>query len=473
MAFYNSIPLFGKYLKSESRTSKYTAKQLSSLEKDYRDTIGLGDNATFSSDAFDKLVNSRISDFHGFSKTKAPGDVSIHDKLTVDSPEAKIVREGLNKSLEKSKQFDEAQKTFTDSTSTFQKLVNLIPQKFRAEDLIGTMKEYVDEGRNKILAQQQHEIKALEEQFDTAKNPDFVPNLKKALSLTSDPDVETVKKNLLTDLKESHKKQLEEFDKSTSESLDKLHKASASQATELLFVANLYENAKKNKNKEMLMELEGLIAAQREKMGLPPETTTVQVGISPDKITLSGVKIDTIKKITSDTGREIHQQKDGSFVMQLPMINPRYYQDPRQNVQADMMLIAQAIKAKGYDSIEMNCNFPNSEDVAMERGRQAFRACIEAGYPPEKITINVNGTKMDAQKLFEHDKKTYQDIMSKAPEIQKTYEELASPKTSTTPLNTVAVKEEITALKEKQKQLEQQTETEHEDTHGLSNTTPH
>lgn len=473
MAFYNSLPLFGKYLKSESRTSKYTAEQLKSLEKDYRDTIGLGDNATFSSDAFDKLVNSRMNDFHGFSKTKAPGDVSIHDKLTVDSPEAKIVREGLNKSLEKSKQFDDAQTNFTESTSTFQELVKLIPKKFRAEDLIGTMKEYVDEGRNKILAQQQHEIKALEEQFDITKNPNFIPNLKKALNLTSDADVETVKKNLLSDLKESHDKQLEEFEKSTKDSLDKLHKASASQSTELLFVANLYENAKKNKNKEMIQELEGLIAKQRKKMGLPPETSTVQVGFSPDKVTLTGIKVKDIEKIKSDTGREIKQQSDGSFVMQLPMINPFYYQDPRQNVKADMMLIAQAVKASGYDAIEMNCNFPNSDKVAMERGRQAFAACIEAGYPPEKITINVNGTKMDAQKLFEHDQKTYQDIMSKAPQIQQTYKELESPKTSTKPLNTTAVKEEIIALKEKQKQLEQQTETEHEDTHDLGNTTPH
>lgn len=472
MAFYNSIPLFGKYLKSESRTSKYTAEQLKSLEKDYRDTIGLGDNATFSSDAFDKLVNSRIKDFHGFSKTKAPGDVSIHDKLTVDSPEAKIVRDGLNKSLKKSTQFDEAQTTFTESTSTFQELVKLIPKKFRAEDLIGTMKEYVDEGRNKILAQQQHEIKALEEQFDITKNPDFVPNLKKALNLTSDEDVETVKKNLLTDLKESHDKQLKEFDKSTSESLDKLHKASASQSTELLFVANLYENAKKSKNKEMLQELERLIAQQREKMGLLPETTTVQVGISPDKVTLSGIKVKDIKEITSETGIKIKQQGD-SFVMQLPMINPRYYQDPRQNVKSDMMLIAQAIKAKGYDAIEMNCNFPNSEKVGMERGRQAFAAAIEAGYPLDKITINVNGKTVKPEELFEHDKKTYQDIMSKAPQIQGTYKELESPKTPTKPLNTAAVKEEITSLKEKQKQQEQQTETVHEDTHGIGNTTPH
>lgn len=219
----------------------------------------------------------------------------------------------------------------------------------------------------------------------------------------------------------------------------------------------------------MRQTLEKLYAKERQRKGLPPESTTVQVGISENKIDLNGIKLKDIPVIKSITGREIHQQPDGSFAIQMPMINPFYYQDPRQNVKTDMMLIAQAIKASGYDSIEMNCNFPNSEKVAMERGRQAFAACIESGFPVDKITINVNGKPMKADELFKEHPKTYQDIMSRASKISKDYEDIKAPKTSTAPVNTVVVKQEIAALRAKQQQEERaQTQPVDEQRHGMT-----
>lgn len=73
MAFYNSIPLIGKHLKSESRAKKYTSEEFKRLERKYRDHIGLPENSSFSSDAFDKLVSSRVDDFRAFPKPACPG----------------------------------------------------------------------------------------------------------------------------------------------------------------------------------------------------------------------------------------------------------------------------------------------------------------------------------------------------------------------------------------------------------------
>ncbi|KGP63556.1 hypothetical protein EP47_05385 [Legionella norrlandica] len=461
MPFYNSLPLFGKHLKSESRTQKYSANEIKRLEREYRDSIGLGDNATFSSDAFDKLVSSRIGDFNGFSQTKGPSSTTIHDKLAGDTPEAKEVRDGLNKSLETTPEFTEAQKNFSESASTFKELTKLIPSKFRAQDLIGTMKELVDDGRKAILAQQQHEIKMLEEQFDLTKNPNFVPNLKKTLNLTSDNDVEKVKTNLLNDLKASHKKQQEEFDKTTSESLNKLHQAVANQTREYLFIVSLYEN-----NKEMERLIENKMAEHRKKMGLPPETTKAFASIKD--IDFSGVKLKDLPVLKGPSGMALHQQPDGSFVIKMPAINPLYYQDPRQNIKADLMLMAKAIYSTppGHNSIEMDCDFPKSEKIGMERGRQAYAACIEAGFAPDKITIKVNGKVMKPEELFKEDKKTYQDLMKKVPKIEKDYAEISAAKTPTGPVNTTAVKEAVTAIKEQQKAKERAEHTEPQEQHG-------
>ncbi|HAT8179436.1 TPA: hypothetical protein JA361_08175 [Legionella pneumophila] len=454
MAFYNSIPLIGKHLKSESRTKKYTSEEFKRLEKEYRDHIGLPENSTFSSDAFDKLVNSRVTDFRAFPKTSLPGGLLFHDKLKdATTGEADNIREALSKSvLTPTEQFKTAQKNFTDSTSTFKELIKLIPSKFRAQDLVSTMKELTDDARKAILEQQAHEIQMLKEKLDVQKegqDGNYVSDFKKALGLKDNDEVKKVTEGLIKELEDTHKKQLDEFDKSTGESLNQLHKASASESTEYLFIANLYEN-----NKEMRQTLEQLIAKERERKGLPPETTTVQTTITPEKISLNGIKLKDVPVIKSITGRELHQQPDGSFTINMPMINPFYYQDPRQNVKTDLMLLAQAIKASGYDAIEMNCNFPYSEKVAMERGRQAFAACIESGYPVDKITINVNGKPMKAEELFKEDQNTYQDIMSRAPKITKDYEDIKAPKTSTGPVNTVVVKQEIAELRAKQQQEE-------------------
>ncbi|HAU1150571.1 TPA: hypothetical protein JBI12_01185 [Legionella pneumophila] len=469
MAFYNSIPLIGKHLKSESRTKKYTSEEFKRLEREYRDHIGLPESSSFSSDAFDKLVSSRVDDFRAFPKTSLPGGLLFHDKLKdANTTEGDNIRDVLSKTvLAPTEKFKKAQKNFTESTSTFKELTKLIPSKFRAQDLVGTMKELTDDARKAILEQQAHEIQMLKEKLDPQKegqSGNYVSDFKKALGLKDNDEVKKVTEGLVKELEESHKKQLGEFDKSTSESLTQLHKASASESTEYLFLANLYEN-----NKEMRQTLEKLYAKERERKGLPPESTTVQVGLSEDKIDLNGIKLKDIPIIKSNTGREIYQQPDGSFTIHMPMINPFYYQDPRQNVKTDLMLLAQAIKASGYDSIEMNCNFPNSEKVAMERGRQAFAACIESGFPVDKITINVNGKPMKAEELFKEDQETYRDIMSRASKVSKDYEDIKAPKTSTGPINTVVVKQEIAALRAKQQQEEHpQTQPVDEQQHGMT-----
>ncbi|TIE05537.1 hypothetical protein DIZ66_13385 [Legionella pneumophila] len=458
MAFYNSIPLIGKHLKSESRAKKYTSEEFKRLEREYRDHIGLPENSSFSSDAFDKLVSSRVDDFRAFPKTNLPGGLLFHDKLKeANTTEGDNIRDVLSKTvLAPTEKFKTAQKNFTESTSTFKELTKLIPSKFRAQDLVGTMKELTDDARKAIIEQQAHEIQMLKEKLDPQKEGqagNYVSDFKKALGLKDNDEVKKVTEGLIKELEETHKKQLGEFDKSTSDSLNQLHKASASESSEYLFLANLYEN-----NKEMRQTLEKLYAKERQRKGLPPESTTVQVGISENKIDLNGIKLKDIPVIKSITGREIHQQPDGSFAIQMPMINPFYYQDPRQNVKTDMMLIAQAIKASGYDSIEMNCNFPNSEKVAMERGRQAFAACIEAGFPVDKITINVNGKPMKADELFKEHPKTYQDV-----------KDIKAPKTSTAPVNTVVVKQEIAALRAKQQQEERaQTQPVDQQQHGMT-----
>ena len=484
MPFYNSLPLIGLHLKSNSRLDIFSAEEQAQLQAQYRDSLGLGKNATFSADAFDKLVESRIKDFEGFKEAKAPDGRLLKDNLVNVSPfnpeDTETIKaektahqknaEAFKKTIEEAlipfpdappkSGFIQAQKDYKESVATFRQLADKIPYKYKAEDLIGAMKELNDTAIKAIKEQQQKEMLAFEA-------PDFKTKLADALNLKApgqQAEIDAAHNRMMNDLKGSHTAQLAEFEKSATASVTALHTAAASEMSQLLFIANLRKN-----NVEMQQKIAELAALKRQQAGFDPLNTTVTVGIDKDQISLAGITVADLGTITSITGKEIRQDGKGNFSMTMegysiasPLSSLKYLaysQDPRQNVKADMLLMAQAVKACGYDKITMNVNFENPT-VANTRARQTYEAAILAGFPKDKIVIMVNGKEMKHEDIFKDHPESFRRINEKSATIAADTAKLTSSENflSKGPSDLTEIKKDMAELRTKAKEEEAKRE---------------
>lgn len=464
MPFYNGLPLIGPHLKSNSRLDIFSVAEEKKLQAEYRDALGIGKDATFSAEAFGVLAKTSMRDFHGFKDTKGLGDLNIHDKLVGasltddgDIENAKIARDGINDALKPTDAFTKAQTEFEASVATFKRLADKVPDTYKAQDLIGLMNEIKSDAVKAIKAQHTHEKEALLEKF---KEPEFADALYKTLKLTSPADVKAVQDNMIKDLESSQADKLQAFEKSTAESVNSLHKAAAAQMSELLFIANLYKNNKDERQK--IIDL----ASQRRKAANLPEPQTAVISAKEDAMTISGITIASLKDMTSFTGKTIKQEKPGVFTLEMNNkwfldFDPAYYQDPRQNPKADMLFMAKAVKASGFEKIIVRLDFDKDKpEVVSERAKQAYEAAIEAGFPrskggddktPNKIAIIVNGVEMKPEDIFKEDPERLRAIHARADQIEKeTSELLEGIKPQGTAVN-AAMKEEMTQLKAEDK----------------------
>lgn len=453
------------------------------------DTIGMGDSkeTNFNEKAFDKLVETRRTDFNGFFKKptdpKAKDQLSQQDELIktkLDKPSetnaanAKIVKIAIGTALSQKKEFTKAQTDYKESVANFKELVKGIgkpPKDYNIGAVIGLMTEFRGGAVTAIKKQHSDEKNNLTIELN---KPNVTEALKKCLDLDGTPDAEAqvkkAKERIIADLEKGHKKQLESFENTTKESLKVLHNNSYEQA----FIQRLREQ-----NSDM-----AAVIAQKHKEKLdamsPEERSAIQTlelahGSNNDD-GLGLVKIQDLDQITTVTGKTFSKQPDGSYRMEMGInlnpFNAKYILDPRDNVTVDMISMAQAVRASGHDQIKMSVNF-DPESTAKERGKQAFEACIKAGFAPEKITISVNGTeygnKIKNEKgveantiqseLFKMDPHKYQKLKDESKTIAetikqfKTSEEQSLKKTS--PEMQAAAKKALTELREKNKPPQQ------------------
>ncbi|MCL9682546.1 hypothetical protein [Legionella maioricensis] len=491
MAFYNGLPLFGPHLKSDSRLKMFSVEEQKKLQADYRDALGIGKNTTFSADAFDTLAKGSIRDVHLFEKTKGPGNVDIHKKLTgekltteEDKEAAKAVRDAIDKALKASPEFNKAQTDYTESVATFRQLADKVPGELKARALIDLMAELKDDAIKAIKLQQKNERALLEEQF---KDENFKANLSKVLSLNSPSDIDVVKGNMLKDLEANQKKQLKAFEDSTTKSETTLHKAAAAEQSELLFIANLHKN-----NAEMRQRIIDIAEQKRQKAiqdaiakgETPPPSppaVTATIGASANGLVLSGITmadIGTIKTLSGKYDIVPVPGQAGSYTMDMgssalfgaTLFNPGYYQDPRQNVLADFTLMAQAVRASGYEKIKLEMDF-EPEEVAKERARQAYEAAINTGFPrqvspksdknPDNIVIMVNGKEMRADELFKGHESELQRIHGNANRVAEELKSISQiPKGA---VDLAPIKNTMNEIRAANKQAKQEAENQEDE----------
>ncbi len=477
------IPIIGPLIKSEKRLDKSnpyaSGAKVKELEAEYRELLGLGDKATFGAEAFDKFDEGSFRDINKFEKTKCPDGKTILEKLNADNDDEDFqdnvayVKESMEAILKPTPEFEKAQKDYRDAIAVFNDLKKKVPSEIRAEALIGLMTELQDEAIKAIETQHQKEKDKLEELFTDDAN--LREALTGSLGLHKDADIDSVKANLMKDLEESQAAQLEEFKKSTTDSLTKLHQSAAAQNSELIFIANLHKN-----NKAMREEINKIAEEKKQQGLLPPQPTTATIGIKPKHMELTGVSLADIKVIKSLTGKDIKQDKPGVFTIEYNWsISPSeflYNQSIYQNHITDMTLMAAGVKAAGYNTVTFNIDGIQPESVAMERARQAYESAINAGFPkheipksdkdgaePDHIVIMINGKPMRADELFKgHDAKL-KSIEQKEEKIQNELKDFNDFKPRA--LDTTTARAKMVELREeyRQKQLAEEEPDEDEE----------
>ncbi|MGC1182687.1 hypothetical protein [Legionella sp.] len=406
-------------------TSKhYSPTDLENIAQEYLSDMPLreGDDFIFDAKAFEDHVKGRARDFTDLQEAKIfEKDEPLYKKLgaiiggdddNANDRRAAIerIKTGINDVLkltpitegELTTKLQTAQKKYVESVQIFKELVEQSRGRRNVQDIIGVMKELVEEGKNAIKQQQSEELERLKHQFTLTE---FKKDFQTGLNIT-EAQIENVQHSLIADLEDTHKKQIEAFDKSTQESEAQLHNTSTRQRQAFLFIASLHKN-----DANMQREIEKIADANRNLYS----AQNMEVAFGADKKDIFSVNLDQLKFIQLIGGGEIRRASEQPISYQLDMgmrlFNPRYYLNDRAS--RDMLILAQAIRASGSSSITMKLDFSNQK-IAEQRGREAYEACIKAGFPPEKIKLNINGKLMSYNGVGnEKDSQKYESIQER------------------------------------------------------------
>jgi hypothetical protein len=143
-------------------------------------------------------------------------------------------------------------------------------------------------------------------------------------------------------------------------------------------------------------------------------------------------------KIHSVVGRKITFNKDAAGkITQCNIELDSFFRINSWGTRRNLESLAQTMKASGAESIIMNINYTADPKHADELGRKAYEACLQAGYPQDKITIRVNGkdklkTEKDAKgkitnqitELFNNEQQRFQNANSDAVKIAQKNENM-------------------------------------------------
>lgn len=400
-----------KYLQARNTLNNpFDIETQKKMLEQYRDELGIGKDFTYSAGAFDSYVQTRQDNVDKI--TDVFKDAAIQEALKKSSELKEKVQGALFINPGKPDPADAnkmsgglaaAQAEYEETSKVFGGLLKKLPP-FKAEQILQTMKELIDQGVKNIEAQQAFEKAHLKEQFQDSKFTDLLKN-------NGVTNSDRAKTSMLADLDKMHATQLTAFKDSTAASLRQLHDAARKEIERINFLAILSEN-----NEQMREAIRLKAGELRAKQGLQD---TLVAAIGGDKKTpgLGIVQISDLETIHTRTGKTI-TQKNGEFTLELgaTLFNPRYYLLGNK-VEADMELLAHAVKAQGHTSIEMDIKLSNSE-LIIERAKQAYEACINAGFSPDKIKIYTQGKELKIDDIFGKNSTLPNEFKARAEQIQ-------------------------------------------------------
>ncbi|WP_412754079.1 hypothetical protein [Legionella londiniensis] len=301
----------------------------------------------------------------------------LEEKIKANDENAKKVKQALEDALALSEPTQKAQKEYSESIAAVNDMIK--DQKVSVDQ--AALASYLQEAKSKavtaIKEQHGHELEKLKEKFEDAG---FKESLKNSLEY-DDEQLKALQEKMINSITESQKKELEAFEKSSNDAINNMHLAAQQERDKIAFIALQYE-----KNKAVRDYINGLQPGEG--------NVEIQQLADAKKISLKGIKVEDLPTIETITGRKIqHDKASNTFTMDLPN---RYFNTPsnlfyhskwRSARKADMMSLAQAVKACGYGAITMTITHNDPEHVET-LAKEAYAACLESGFPPDKIRIN-------------------------------------------------------------------------------------
>lgn len=412
---FSGVPFIGKFLKLYSRLNWFSKAKQEKTFNEYQSSLGLSGLAEPSKAAFKQYIDSHPKDHTFFSDIKLDGDKTLSSVLD-NRDDATAIRNKLKDALAIEDATKKAAENYARALTNFNKLVSQVGKKYSPDDLTAFTQNMRAEARHAIEAQFNSENQKLNTYLDS----DEFKNHINALGVT-DAELPALKQHMIDSLKSEQTKALTEFDKEPEALLKNLSQAEEKNKDWLLYLATL-EKANKGKldgktvyeNDGKLMTFENYQRAKVAKAGV------ITYGLDDkEQPTLAGIEPKDVASFKSLTGREVkYNDKSKTMTIDLPsairgnLLNKGYYLDPRQNAKAEFLTIAKGLKAidknskikmtiTGFDTAKDDKGAPIPGKNAMELGRQAYEACIEAGYDPKSIEIEIQGKKYTPEQLFE------------------------------------------------------------------------
>lgn len=327
--------------------------------------IGFG-KTRFDTHILERYAEQRAKDPSIFNETVF--NDTTFGKLAQSNPQFTEVQLDLKQIFNSSDAFENSRQRFLTEAKA------LATNAQGSQKVVNSLIGIADAGRTAIKVQQKNEMKSLEQYFSA--NPEKLAGVK----------ADNLLESLRSTLAQQHQKQLDQYHSAVTHSMNSLHNAARLEIQRYLFEASLYKNSK-----NMRKQFEELAALPRSKNA--STTLTMQEQDGKVHYLLSSVDFNSLKYLKRDSGERIEKSEDGVYTLNMgyKIFNPRYYLLNRDRT--DLVLLANAIKLSGCEAITMNLQYANPE-VAKKRAQDAFRACIEAGFDPSKITLRVNNDLM-------------------------------------------------------------------------------
>lgn len=245
----------------------------------------------------------------------------------------------------------------------------------------------------------------------------LIADLKCVETLLIDEDA---KKKLKEEMTTAHNNAAETFEDALTSDLKKLHEAAQHERDRIVHIARLYQYGPASTKRAIeLLTKSGAPGATVIATGdkSAPQFASIDLDklrLNPDNRydprfgfrTMTGVSIVATAK-NSD-------ERYNTFHMQLPRRHPSllsfrddplggatswlttgdfmYYHSLEDNVKSDMMELAERVKAGGFKAITMDITHDDPKHARF-LAQKAYAACLETGFDPKNVTININGVK--------------------------------------------------------------------------------
>lgn len=421
-------------LRRQTRTKQFDPKAIESLTENLKQSLGLGIkgklNCTDVLTDFDKkrITKAEHLDQPEVEKGKLGTVLKKADKD--NDPLSYEVRESIdNEALNETPQFNEASKKFNKIIDTINQRAQKTPpdldpgitaQLLNAEK--GTMVEA-------MKAQFKHENEGLSR---LAKDPDFKNKVINGLGV-KESEYDSFMRNIQANVRQKQDAQLKAFEKSMNKQIISLHNQNQAEKKRVAAISNLVKN--NERARKFVGDEIGEEALKRTLDENEPESGALltfkleQFADAGLLTNLSGRKIDYDK--STDT---FQYKFPNNSIFHWPhnTLKNWIYNHRREDMgRNDMRGIAEAVKACGHESIVMTVDNPDP-DNANEMAKMAYEAARQSGFPPDKITIKVNGPDQKSGKksakevkideLFKDDPKWKEQIEESAQKIADQWE---------------------------------------------------